>query len=429
MIFSEDFIAKVKASADIVDIVAETVQLRRSGKQLTGLSPFTKEKTPSFFVNPERQTFHCFSSGQGGDVFTFLRLTKGMSFPEAVKLVAERVGLELEQQNKSPEQIAKERQRAEERRGALKLNKFAARFYQEQLEGARGGGARDYVKKRAISQESALDFALGYAPENWTSLRDFFLQIKAPMLQAYELGLFRTRNNEKPKADGSNMFDTFRDRLMFPIRDPQGDVLGFGGRYIGPPRDDAPKYLNSPESLVYEKDKILYNLDLARKSIRGMETVVLVEGYMDCLALYQSGFTNVVANCGTALTRTQAGMLRKLASRVICLYDSDSAGQAAMEKAMNLFLEIDGFPLLGAHLPDGKDPDEFLRTHGDQGKLRMAEILQNSPALIDEWADRVVRESPKTLQGRAEAVEKIAHKLSKLRDDFSIQAQIGRAHV
>lgn len=422
--YSEEFIAKVKAGVDIVDVVGETVQLRRSGKYFTGLSPFTKEKTPSFFVNPETQSFKCFSTGEGGDVFTFLKLTKGLNFPEAVAAVAEKIGMALEETNKSPEQIERDRRLSEERKTAFKLNRFAARFYQEQFEGEAGAAARDYAKKREILPESLLAFGIGFAPDSWTALRDYFLKIKAPMIQAYELGLFRTKGNEKPKADGSNLFDTFRNRLMFPIRDPQGEVLGFGGRWLGPSSAEAPKYLNSPESISYEKDKILYNLDQARKPIRDLETVVLVEGYMDCLALVQAGFTNVVANCGTALTRTQAGMLRKLAPKVICLYDSDKAGQAAMDKAMNLFLEAEGLPMLGAHLPDGKDPDEFLREHGMEGRLRMAEILQNSPALLDDWIQRTVAEGSNTLQGRTDTLNKIAAKLSKLRDDLSIQARL-----
>ncbi len=422
--YSDEFIAKVKAAVDIVDLVGETVQLRRTGKLLVGLSPFTKEKSPSFFVNAETQSFKCFSTDQGGDIFTFLKLTKGLNFPEAVAALAEKAGLALEEVNKTPEQIELARKLADERKTFLKLNRYAARFYQEQLEGPGGAVARDYVQKRAIAPESMLQFAIGFAPDSWTSLRDYFLKIKAPLLQAYESGLFRTKGNEKPKADGSNLFDTFRNRLIFPIRDPQGEVLGFGGRWLGPSSAEAPKYLNSPESPAYEKDKILYNLDQARKSIRELETVVLVEGYMDCLALVQAGFTNVVANCGTALTRTQVGMLRKLAPKVICLYDSDKAGQAAMEKAMNLFLDAEGLPLLGAHLPDGKDPDDFLREHGEDGRLRMAEILQNSPALVDEWIAKTVHAAPRTLQGRTDTLNKIAAKLAKLRDDLSIQARL-----
>ncbi|MGZ3693404.1 MAG: DNA primase [Bdellovibrionota bacterium] len=420
---SKEFIAKLKESIDIVNLVSETVQLRRSGKYLTGLSPFTKEKSPSFFVNPENQGFYCYSTNQGGDIITFIELTKGFSFRESIQYLADKAGLQLDEEKRSPEQLAQERQASEEKKQLFKLNRFAARFYQEVLEGPDGGPARDYVQKRAITQESVLGFAIGYAPDSWTALRDYFLKIQAPMLKAHALGLFRTKGGEPPKADGSNLFDTFRNRLVFPIRDLNGEVLGFGGRWLGPPGSDAPKYLNSPESVVYEKEKVLYNLDQAKKSIRELESVVLVEGYMDCLSLVQAGFPNVVANCGTALTRTQASMLRKLAPKVICLYDSDNAGKAATERAMNLFLDNEGFPLLMARLPDGKDPDEFLRAH-DDGSLQMAGILQNAPAALDLWIEKRIADAPTSLQARTEILDKIASKLGKLRDELWIQARL-----
>lgn len=420
---SKEFIAKLKESIDIVQLVSETVQLRRSGKYLTGLSPFSKEKSPSFFVNPENQGFYCYSTNQGGDIITFIELTKGFSFREAIEFLAAKAGLQLDEEKRTPEQLAQDRQAAEEKKQLLKLNRFAARFYQETLEGPEGGPARDYVLKRGINPESMLGFAIGYAPESWTSLRDYFLKIQAPMIKAHALGLFRTKGGEPPKEDGSNLFDTFRNRLIFPIRDLNGEVLGFGGRWLGTNSADAPKYLNSPESAVYEKEKVLYNLDQAKKSIRELEAVVLVEGYMDCLSLVQAGFSNVVANCGTALTRNQASALRKLAPRVICLYDSDNAGKAATERAMNLFLDNEGFPLLMARLPDGKDPDEFLRAH-DDGALQMAGILQNAPAALDLWIEKRIADAPNSLQARTEILDKIASKLAKLRDELWIQARL-----
>jgi DNA primase len=421
---SKEFISKLKESVNLVDLIGETVVLRRSGKYMTGLSPFTKEKTPSFFVNPESQSFFCYSTNQGGDAITFLELTRGMSFIEAVNALAQRAGIPLEVSNKTPEQIAHDRKIEEEKKLLYKLNRVAAVFYQEQFNGSVGALAREYALKRGISKESLLAFGIGYAPDAWTVLRDYFIKIQAPLLKAYDLGLFRTKGGEKPKEDGSNLFDTFRNRLLFPIRDPSGEVLGFGGRWLGSANAEAPKYLNSPESVIYEKERVLYNLDQARKSIREQESVVLVEGYMDCLSLVQAGFSNVVANCGTALTKTQASTLRKLAPKVICLYDSDVAGQAATERAMNLFLENEGFPLLGASLPDGKDPDDFLKSHGENGQILMAEILQNSPALLDIWMEKMAQSGAKTLQARTELLDKIANKLSKLRDDLWIQARL-----
>lgn len=419
-----EFTKKLKQAIDLVSFVSETIQLRRAGKSFVGLSPFSKEKSPSFYVHPDTQTFHCFSTSQGGDIIDFVMLTKGFSFIEALQFLADKAQIPMEVSNKTPEQIAKDREIDEEKKLFLKLNRFAARFYQETLEGPEGALAREYVIKREIEPDYQLAFGLGYAPDSWTALRDYFLKIKAPLVKAHTLGLFRTKGGEPPKEDGSNLFDTFRNRLVFPIRDVNGEVLGFGGRWLGPSTAEAPKYLNSPESVVYEKDKVLYNLDQARKPIRDMESAVLVEGYMDCLALVQAGFSNVVANCGTALTKNQASLLRKMASKVICLYDSDAAGQAATERAMNLFLESEGFPLLGAKLPDGKDPDDYLRAHGDEGKIAMADILQNSPALLDLWIDQKILESPSSLQGRTETLDKIAQKLAKLRDELWIQARL-----
>jgi DNA primase catalytic core len=419
-----EFTSKLKQALDLVAYVSETIPLRRAGKSYVGLSPFSKEKSPSFYVHPDTQTYHCFSTSQGGDIIDYVMKTKGFSFMEAMQFLAEKAGIPMEVSNKTPEQIARDREIDEEKKLFLKLNRFAARFYQESLEGPEGALAREYVIKREIEPGMQLAFGIGYAPDSWTALRDYFLKIKAPLLKAHALGLFRTRGGEAPKEDGSNLFDTFRNRLMFPIRDVNGEVLGFGGRWLGASTAEAPKYINSPESVVYEKDKVLYNLDQARKPIRDLEAAVLVEGYMDCLALVQAGFSNVVANCGTALTKNQASALRKIAPKVICLYDSDAAGQAATERAMNLFLETEGFPLLGAKLPDGKDPDDFLRAHGDAGKLQMAAILQDSPALLDLWVDQKIAESPASLQGRTETLDKIAQKLSKLRDDLWIQARL-----
>lgn len=422
---SEETKRKIKEHFDLVALVGETVQLRRAGKYFKGLSPFTKEKTPSFFVDPESQSFRCYSSNQGGDVFSFIMLTKGMTFPEALKFLADKAGIPVDEiSTKSPEEIAKEKKEKEEMALLFKLNRFAARFFQEQLDGPEGAIARDYVKKRALKPETVLNFAIGYAPDSWTALRDYFMKIKAPLLKAHELGLLRTKGGEKPKEDGSNLFDTFRNRLIFPIRDPGGEVLGFGGRWLGSESADAPKYLNSPESLVYHKSRTLYNLDRARRSIREHETVVLVEGYMDCIALDQAGIAYVVANCGTALTPQHAKLLRGLAPKIISLYDSDAAGQKATERNMELFLDSEGIPILGASLPDGKDPDEFLRVHGEHGILKMKEILVNSPAILDTWAAKIAQSTPPTVQARALAVEKIARHLAKLADDLWIEARI-----
>jgi DNA primase len=416
---------KIKEAIDIVDFVGERVTLKRSGKYWSGLSPFTKEKTPSFFVDPDHQSFRCFSTNTGGDLIDFVKITEGRSFVEALQLLAERAGVPFDVRTLSPDEARKEKEFKEKRRAFLKLNAFAARFFQDQLLGASGSMARDYCLGRGISKESLGYFGVGYAPDHWTALRDYLRGMGAPLDKAHELGLLRTKGGEAPAADGSNLFDTFRQRLIFPIKDGQGEVIGFGGRWLGPASAEAPKYINSPESLVYEKEKTLYHLDGARKSIREQGQVILVEGYMDCLTLVQSGFQAVVANCGTALTRQQATQLLKLAPRVICLYDSDEAGKKATERAMDLFLDVGGVPLLSAHLPNGKDPDEFLQKGGREAATKMGQILRDAPAAIDLWIEHELSDLPQSLQGKTEKLSKITKKIAKLKDLVAREARVG----
>ncbi len=417
-------IRKIKEAANIVDVISEQVVLKRSGSQLKGLSPFTQEKTPSFFVNPETQTFYCFSTNQGGDVIDFLMLTKGLSFPEAIEHLAEKTGIEIRHVQRTPEEIAAAKKEAELRKIYLKLNRYAAHYFRQQFEGEQGAEAREYAKKRALAPATIEAFAIGFAPDSWTGLRDYLMSVRAPLIHAVELGLLRPRQGEKPKEDGANLFDTFRNRLMFPIRDAQGEIVGFGGRYLGKESTDAPKYLNSPDSPVYNKSSVLYNLDRARKHIRSQDISVLVEGYMDCIALDQAGLPYAVANCGTALTPQHVKMLRSHASRIVSLYDTDEAGRRATERNMDLFLEVEGFPLLAGTVPQGKDPDEFLRTHEEAGARELERMIQSAPAILDVWIEAQIKKTAQNLQARTTTLERIAEKLAKLRQDLWIQARI-----
>jgi DNA primase len=420
----QETIQKIKEATNIVDVVSEQVLLKRSGSQLKGLSPFSQEKSPSFFVNPESQTFYCFSTNQGGDVIDFLMLTKGLSFREAIEALSEKTGIPISNVQRSPEEMAAAQKEAELRRVYLKLNRYAAHYFKQQFEGDLGAEAREYAKKRALTPATINAFAIGFAPDSWTGLRDYLMTVQAPLVRAVELGLLRPRQGEKPKEDGSNLFDTFRSRLMFPIRDSHGEVVAFGGRYLGTESAEAPKYLNSPESPIYNKSSTLYNLDRARKHIRSQDLVVLVEGYMDCIALDQAGLSYAVANCGTALTPTHVKMLKSHASRVVSLYDTDEAGKRATERNMDLFLEVEGFPLLAGTVPQGKDPDEYLRTHEEAGARELERQIESSPAIIDLWIDSQIKKTAQNLQARTNSLEKIAEKLSKLRQDLWIQARI-----
>lgn len=418
-----ELIEKIKAANDIVEIVGDRVALKKAGARFKGLSPFNNEKSPSFFVNPEMQRFHCFSTNQGGDVVKFVMLTRGMSFPEAVEWLAKRVNIRVEKRELSPEEKTQRTQQEQAERVLFKLNRFAAHYFQNQFLSEAGSVAREYAEKRGLTQKTLEAFAIGFAPDSWSGLRDYLQSIKAPLTDAVKLGLLRAKNEEEARADGANLYDFFRYRLIFPIRNVDGEVIGFGGRAMAA-ESDGVKYLNSPESLVYDKGRSLFNLDRARKFIREADTVILVEGYMDCIALDQAGIQNVVANLGTALTPQHVQILSKLASRVICLYDADTAGQRALERNMELFLEHGGIPLLGTQVPSGKDPDEFLRSAGPDATQILRKTIAEAPAWIDVWMDRQVQATPQSLQARTEALEKIAEKLSQLKEDLWIRARI-----
>lgn len=417
-------IRQIKSTLNLVDIVGETVQLKRAGARYKGLSPFKQERTPSFYVDPNTQLFYCFSTNQGGDLVDFIMLTQGKNFREALEWLAERAGVRLESKAQTPEDQERERREQAERKMFLKLNRFAAHFFQNQFLGAAGTEARAYADRRGLTKHTLEAYAIGYAPDSWNALRDYLIGVKAPLLKAVELGLLRVRNEEKPREDGANLYDTFRNRLMFPIRDAEGEIAGFGGRWLGADGADTAKYMNSPESPLYNKSRMLFNLDRARKAIREKECVVLVEGYMDCIALDQAGISYGVATLGTALSSQHVQILRRLSQKVVCLYDADAAGQRATERNMDLFLEELGYPLLGARLPEGKDPDEFLRTQGASGKEALEKIIENAPALVDAWTEKRIQTTPPALQARTDTLERIAKKLSLLRDELWIKARL-----
>lgn len=412
-------IQKVKEANDIVEVVGEQVNLKRAGSRWKGLSPFTQEKTASFFVNPETQLFYCFSTNRGGDVIAFVMQTKGMDFGEALRWLADRGKVALPKSSFAG--VAEEQANKEANKIQLKVNQHAAYFFQQQFWSSLGAGAQAYALKRGLTEKTLKNFVIGFAPEGWQALRDYLMNIQAPLTVAVELGLLKTRNDEAPRADGANLYDAFRNRLIFPIRDAQGDVVGFGGRALG--ADEKIKYLNSPESAVFNKGQMLYNFDRARKHIRDLDEVVLVEGYMDCVALEQVGVPNVVATLGTALTPTHVGILRKTCRRIVNFYDADSAGKAASLRNMDLFLTEAGIPVAGVNLPVGKDPDEFIQARGEAALPELRELIRNAPALIDSWIETVVQAAPKTVQGRADAAQEIVGKLALLKEDIWIRAR------
>jgi DNA primase len=384
--YSPSLLDEVRAGVDIVDLVGRFVNLRKAGVNWKGLCPFHAEKTPSFMVNPKKGIFHCFGCGVGGDAFGFLMRQDKLTFPEAVRALAKQAGVAL------PEERAAGDSGREELLRAMEL---AARFYTEALAKPAGAAARAYLDARGIDPEVARRFGVGHAPEGWDHLRDFMRGERVGEDVLLAAGLVIKRES------GSGVYDRFRGRLMFAIRDLQGRVVAFGGRAFG---DEQPKYLNSPETPLYTKGHLLYAADLARESIRVRGRALIVEGYVDCLMAHQHGFTETVAALGTAFTAVQLGLLHRHCDEVVTFFDADAAGHKAAERAEQLLEPTTGgaawavnrsggFEAPGAMrvkvalLPAGHDPDTFLRAEGAEA---FGERIQQARSLLAYALDRVI---------------------------------------
>lgn len=363
---------EVRAAADIVKIVGDYVKLRKSGVRMTGLCPFHQEKTPSFSVHPGKQLFYCFGCGVGGDVFKFVMLLENLSFPEALRRVAEKAGVALRETAEDATYDANARERA----ALLKIHELAAKYYAQQLGAtAEGRAARAYLADRGLTDEVVAQFRLGYAPGDGKGLTARLSEAGfAPeVLEKSGLVLRDVESNRR--------YDRFRRRVIFPIHNESGKVVAFGGRALG---DDQPKYLNSPETPIYTKSRVLYHLDRAGNVIRKNDYAILVEGYMDCIAVASAGIENVVASCGTSLTESQIRLLSRYAKRVVVNYDPDSAGTAATERSLTLLLE-EGFEAKVLALPGGLDPDSFVR---QRGAAEYRERLSAAPTYLDYLTER-----------------------------------------
>jgi DNA primase len=363
---------QVRAAADIVKITGDYVKLRKSGANFVGLCPFHHEKTPSFAVHPTKQIFHCFGCGVGGDVFKFVMMIENLSFPEALRRVAEKVGIVLREREGGEGTD----ERARERTALFKLHEAAAKFYSAQLGAtAEGRAARGYLADRGLDDATVARFRLGYAPANGQALTQYL----------EDLG-FRAEISEKSGLvlrgeEGKRRFDRFRRRIIFPISNESAKVVAFGGRALG---DDQPKYLNSPETPIYTKGRVLFHLDGAGSGIRKLDYAILVEGYMDSIAVASAGIDNVVASCGTSLSEGQIRLLARYTRRVIVNYDPDSAGVAATERSLDLLLE-EGFEAKVLALPGGLDPDSFIRK---RGAAEYKERLSAAPSYLDYLTER-----------------------------------------
>ncbi|WP_346937947.1 DNA primase [uncultured Clostridium sp.] len=360
--FSEELIQKIKEENDIVDIVSEVVTLRKTGKNYLGRCPFHSEKTPSFTVSSEKQIYKCFGCGEAGNVISFVMKTRNMAFPDAVKVLGEKVGIVVDDTNSPGKSSAAN----EKYQRMYDINIQAGRYYYTNLK--RYKAPYEYLKGRGITDETIKKFGIGFALDNWQGIRSYLKQRGFSEEEILELGL--TTKNEK-----GNIYDRFRNRIIFPVFNVSGRVIGFGGRVLD---DSKPKYLNSPETPIFHKGTNLYGLNLAIKN-NSARTVIMVEGYMDVISLFQQGVTNVVATLGTALTEGQCKLLKRYIDTVIVSFDSDAAGQNATIRGLEI-LQKSGFNLKILRIPRGKDPDEFIRSYG---KEKFLNLVDGALPLID----------------------------------------------
>ena len=353
----ENFITELVERSDIAEVVSGYVRLsKRSGSNLFGLCPFHSEKTPSFSVSPDRQIYHCFGCGKGGGVISFIMEIENLSFPEAVEFLAKRAGLPMPEQTNDAESRKRDRM--------LALNRDAARFFREQIVSPGGQPAREYLARRQINNKTATNFGLGFAPDAWDSLEKAMREKGYSDFEMLDAGLVR-------RGKSGGFYDTFRNRLMFPVIDVRGNVIGFSGRILG---DGEPKYMNSPETLVFNKSRNLFALNLAKKSKSGY--IILSEGNIDVVSLHQAGFDSAVASLGTSLTPEQARLLSRYTNQVVIAYDNDGAGLKAAQRAIGIFEKLD-IKVKVLRMSGAKDPDEFIKLKGAEAFRRLLEESEN----------------------------------------------------
>src|ERR1700676_1084799 len=383
------FAERVKQQADIVRVIGEYVRLKKSGQNFTGLCPFHAEKSPSFAVHPVKQIYHCFGCGVGGDVFKFVMEVDKVAFPEAIRVVAEKCGIAIPRPKASSPEERKENQ---QRTLLVEMHREAQTFFVQQLGGTlEGKAARAYLEDRGLDKDAIARFGIGYAPSGGDALLRFLKsKYKEPLL--IESGLV-----SRDQSGGARMYDRFRRRITFPIANDSGKIVAFGCRALG---DDQPKYLNSPETPIYSKSNVLYHLDRAKEALRRADFAVLVEGYMDAIAVARAGISNVVASCGTSLAEPQIKLLSRFTRRVIVNYDPDTAGQTATERSISLLLEQD-FEVRVLALPGQADPDKFIR---DQGPEAYVQLLKVAPPYVDYLIGRARRMDLTTGEGKRQAV-------------------------
>jgi DNA primase len=396
------FAERVKQQADIVRVIGEYVRLKKSGQNFTGLCPFHAEKSPSFAVHPTKQIYHCFGCGVGGDVFKFVMEMDKVAFPEAIRIVAEKCGIAIPRPKASSPEERKENQ---QRTLLVEMHREAQTFFVQQLGGTlEGKAARAYLEDRGLDKDAIARFGIGYAPSGGDALLRF-LKSKYKEQLLVESGLV-----SRDQSGGARMYDRFRRRITFPIANDSGKIVAFGCRALG---DDQPKYLNSPETPIYSKSNVLYHLDRAKEALRRADFAVLVEGYLDAIAVARAGISNVVASCGTSLAEPQIKLLSRFTKRVIVNYDPDTAGQLATERSISLLLENDfevrvlALPAMNLTAGDGTkysknaDPDLYIREMGVEAYTK---LLKDAPPYVDYLIGRARHMDLSSGEGKLRAV-------------------------
>jgi DNA primase len=395
-LISEDMINQVKDRVDIAEVVGHHVSLTKAGQNLKGLCPFHQEKSPSFTVNSSKQIFHCFGCGAGGNVFTFLTRITGTSFPEVVRDLGRKVGIEIQESAGQSGPLAAQTARVES------LNQAVVGWFRQNLNDPKlGEEARTYLAGRGMTDATLERFAVGFVPNEWDGLS------KALMKQGFTAAELAMAGLTVAREHASGYYDRFRGRVMFPITDLRKRVVGFGGRILG---EGTPKYLNSPDTPLFKKGQTLYSLDLAREAVARLKTVIVVEGYFDAVALHQAGLTHTVATLGTALTAEHIQVLRRFASKVVLLFDPDQAGVRAALRGLDLFVNS-GLGVKVVTLPDGDDPDTYVRKQGPEAFARLEE---QAPSLLDFALEhRLSTAESSTIEGRIRSVDDVLRILQK----------------
>jgi len=405
--FSSDLLEEIRNRCDVVDIISEYVHLKPAGKGFKGLCPFHEEKTPSFMVSPEKQLFHCFGCGEGGNVFNFLMKYEKLSFFEAVKMLAQKSGVPLPVDEEKENILHKKKERL------YKLNNLVENYYRECLfRTNQGKKVINYFKKRGINDTSVEKYKLGYAPSGWDALSNFLKKKGYSYEELIKAGLIK-----KSKIEGKYI-DYFRDRIIFPIFNLSGRAIGFGGRVLD---DSLPKYINSPETSVYNKGSNLYSLNFAKEDIRKKNYIIIVEGYTDVLITQQYGFNNIAASLGTALTAKQIDLIKRFTNAVLIAYDADSAGNMATLRSLDLLVKA-GLEIKVIDLPQGYDPADFLIKKGSE---TFQKLINRSLSLIDYKLKLLYSKySIKIIEGKVKVVKEILPTLNVIGSEVELRAQI-----